>query len=386
MSIHDEQDLRARLGTALDELTPSPIPFNAVVRQGRAVMFRRRMTATAAGLAVVAAATLVPSLLHALNRSAPVATGYHVTVSRPGPGSARGLIASGLVNRARWQLTAIYYARQQLLCIASLPGDGDCTGGSPLPTGRSGALASLFGAPNEIARFSDGRRIGVQMLYGAVRRDVSYLRVELSNGQTLLLHPVRVLGSRYASYVALAVPFAAAVRDVIVYSATRELGHAVPFSADGYMNIVRWLRPGQPALPAPAVRSLGSGSTGGVSWSVRAYLGPWGICFESAAVAMDICNARLDALKPGQLVEYRDSAHDGHISLSIVQASPQVSYLTVTRVNGSALRLVPVLVGGHKYWVLPSDDHDHDVTWAAYDAAGDLLSSGPVADLPGSFA
>ncbi len=62
MTIHDEQDFRAQLGTALDHFAPGPVPFDAVVRQGRAVMIRKRVTAAVVGLAVLAAAALVPDV------------------------------------------------------------------------------------------------------------------------------------------------------------------------------------------------------------------------------------------------------------------------------------------------------------------------------------
>jgi hypothetical protein len=105
MTIHDEHDFRAQLGTALDEFAPGPVPFHAVVRQGKAVMIRKRITAVAVGLAVLAAAALVPTLLHALHRTAPVTHHYHVTVKPrrqaprkawSHPGSSIGLAGSSL--------------------------------------------------------------------------------------------------------------------------------------------------------------------------------------------------------------------------------------------------------------------------------------------------
>ena len=107
MSIHDEQDLRGQLGTALDAFAPGPIPFDAVVRQGRSVVIRKRVTAVAVGLAVLAAAAMAPTLLHALHHPAPVTRHYHVTVNPPSPGSPRGLVASGLVNHAHWRFFAM---------------------------------------------------------------------------------------------------------------------------------------------------------------------------------------------------------------------------------------------------------------------------------------
>ena len=138
MTIHDEHDFRAQLGTALDELASGPVPFDAVVRQGRAVMIRKRITAVAVGLAVLAAAALVPTWLHALHRTAPVTRHYHVTVNPPTPGSAQGLVATGLVNRARWQFFARYNKRQYGLCLESRLGAGGWGGGRPHGVAQAG--------------------------------------------------------------------------------------------------------------------------------------------------------------------------------------------------------------------------------------------------------
>ena len=72
-----------------------------------------------------------------------------------------------------------------------------------------------------------------------------------------------------------------------------------------------------------------------------------------------------------------------YIGLSALQVEPAVSYLLVTRVKGSVLRLRPQTLGGQKYCVLPIDFHDHNVSWTAYDAAGHLLGSGSVNRLLG---
>ena len=218
MTIHDEQDFRAQLGTALDHFAPGPVPFDAVVRQGKAVMIRKRVTAAVVGLAVLAAAALVPTLLHALHRPPPVAPHYHVTVNPPTPGAPQGLVASGLVNHGRWRLIVRYNARHEETCILSIRGDENCGGGVAPARGLAGAPASINADSNNFARLPKGRAFSVQMVDGYVRHDVHHIRVDLTNGQVLTLHPVPVLGSRYARWIAFAVPFAAAVREITVYS------------------------------------------------------------------------------------------------------------------------------------------------------------------------
>jgi hypothetical protein len=65
----------------------------------------------------------------------------------------------------------------------------------------------------------------------------------------------------------------------------------------------------------------------------------------------------------------------------LLRWQPAVSCLLVTRVKGSALRLRTETLGGRTYCVLPYQDHDQDVSWTAYDAAGHLLGNGSVSRL-----
>ena len=375
MSIHDERDLRARLGTALDEFEPSPFPLHRVVRQGRAAVIRRRLTAVAVVAAVAVAAALAPLLVDSLQRPSPANHHYRVTVHSAAPGSPQGLVAHGLVNHARWQLTVRHNAQGSEICVSSVHGYASCSGGPP-PGARMSSPAALFGDPDQTALTSDGRGVRVQMLYGPVRRDVDHLRVQLSNGQVLMLRPAPIFGNRYASWVALAVPFSAAVREVIAYSASRELGYTIPFTAAGSIEVVRWQSPGQAPTPQPTTVRLGSGSTAGTSWSASAHLGPWGACFTSAAVKMDICRGRTSVLRPGQLVAMMASSHAGHVSLTVLQVAPSIDHLTVTTSGGRTFTVSAVAVGSWRYCVVPADDHDPDISWTAYDASGGQLGTG----------
>jgi RNA polymerase sigma-70 factor (sigma-E family) len=383
MTIHDEQDLRAKLSSALDDLAPGPLPLDAVVRHGRMAVIRRRVTAAAVALAVAAAAALVPTLLNALHRPGPVTPYYHVTVHAPGPGSPHGLVASGRVNRARWRFFARYGARHDGLCLGSVLGSSAC--GGDRPGGRAGAAATLSADSGEAAQLPGGRWVRVQMVYGYVRDDVARLRVNLSNGQVLTPHPEAMFGKGYARWVAFAVPFAAAVREITVYSATAELEHAVPFTGHGSIEFGLWLRPGQPDLPRPAAGRVGSGAVQGHHWVVRGYAGPWGSCFRNATVHMDFCTTQPVVLRPGTVAKrlFVSYYSQEHIGLSVLQVRPDVSYLLVTRAKGSALRLRPQALGRQKYCVMPLDLRNQNVSWTAYDAAGHLLGNGSVSRLLG---
>jgi hypothetical protein len=199
----------------------------------------------------------------------------------------------------------------------------------------------------------------------------------------LTLYPSDVFGSNYARWVAFAVPFATAVREITVYSATAELEHTIPFTGRGSIEIVRWLKPGQPGLSKPASGRVGSATIAGHHLIVRGYLGPWGSCFRSPIIDENMCSSQSGALRLGIVVKSLAGAYSSNIGISVLQVEPKVSYLLVTRAKGSALRLRPVTLGGQKYCVLPHDPSNRDVTWTAYDAAGHLLGGGSVSKLVG---
>lgn len=376
MSIEDERDLRQQLGTELDQFIPGPVPFGAVVRQGRAVVIRRRLSAVA-GLAVLAAAAIsTPALLHQPGRPpAPVVSAhYYVTVNPPGPGSQPGLIAYGRINGRRWQVTGRLerLSGQPSLCFLASRSIMSCGEMSPPRASQAGDPATFQG--------SIGSRN--QIDYASVRGDVAYLRVELTNGQTLALHPVAIFGSRHASFAAFAVPAAAAVTQVSAYSKHSELAYAIPFTVAGSVQTLRWLRPAEPALPAAVADQIGAGNVAGRGWLVTAYIGPWGTCFASAEVRVEssACFPGFgSALPSGQLV---DPVYGGGIgnssSISVVQTAPAVSYLILTWTDGTTVKAPAVVAGRWKYcaFVLAAGGKVVAARWTAYDAAGHKLGSG----------
>lgn len=388
MSVEDERDLREQLGTALHRFTPGPAPLNAVVGQGRTVMIRRRMLAAFGLAAVAAAAVITPFALRQANQPpAPAGSAhYWVAVSPPGPGSSKGLVAYGTINHQRWQLavTLESFSGQQSVCF----GGGACRQGSPAPASASGSPVSLTGS---IA-------VRNQIDYGTVRTDVAYVQVKLTNGQALRLRPVAVFGRRYARYVAFAVPFSSDVTEVSAFSKHTGLGYAIPFTAAGNIGICRWLRPGQPALPAPATYKIGSGTAAGHAWSAAIYVGPWGTYIASNVAGhgdggtASECYADFgSALKPGQLVLAR-FGYTAIISyptaaISLGQTAPSVSYLILSRADGGTIRVQTVWVGRLKFgaYVTALDVAGRPVSkalvvrWTAYDDSGRKLGSGTTA-------
>lgn len=368
MSVKDERDLRAQLGSALDGLTPGSLPLQAVVRQGRAMIIRRRVTAAIAVAAVViATAVAVPLLAGRPGQPGPAGQSrhYHVTVYPPGPGAPKGLIASGRIDGHRW-LAAGRYAPGRLCFDAFRFGTGGCTNGAR-------PLASAAGPPLLLV-LADGTAPQVDVWQ--VRSDIAYVRVSLRNGQVLTLRPQAVFGSRYAPYVALALPDGRAIAEVVAYSARGEIAFAMPFDA-GDINTARWLRPGQPALPLPRRYRIGSGRTGGSVWSFYASIGPWGTCFSGRGFGTTCYPTNVSALHGAKAAKPVVVAfHDSQFGFAVIVVSPAVSTLTV-QAGGYEVRVTPVTVGdGTLYCFFVGSGQT--AGWTAYSPAGSVLGSGQV--------
>ena len=266
MSI-DEGDLRASLSTALDELDYGPLPLNSVISRGRTVVLRRRLTAAAGALAVAIAA--IPVIAHQVGQTAQPATSthYQVIVHPPGAKSPRGLIAYGRLSHRHWQITgaAQRFDGQMNVCFEAF---GDDCQISPIPVARDKGVPADFEMEAGSAPMA---------LIADVRSDVRFLQVSLNNGQIVTLKPVAVFGRSHAAWVALVVPYPAAVTMITAYSAKGQVGYAIPFGHGGTFSAMRWLAPGQSARPARATYKIASGEVNGKPWAEYAYVGPWGL-------------------------------------------------------------------------------------------------------------
>jgi len=371
MTVHDEPDLRAQLGSALDGLAPGPLPLPAVVRQGRAMLIRRRVTAVVAVAAVVIAAAVGgPLLARQLGQSRPAGPTYHVTVHPPGPGSRKGLIAYGRLGRARWLAAGRFTPSDGELCFwAFRYGTGGCSG-----SGNAPPRAVATGDP---VVFASGDGMSPQVDVWRVRSDVTLVRVSLSNGQTLTLRPEAIFGTGTAEYVALAVPGARAVTEIAAYSPGGELGYAIPFTGAGSdIDIVRWLAPGQPALPAPRRYKIGSATAGGSRWSEYASIGPWGSCFDGPGFG-EICDPALGGqLRGGKPAKEVASMFSGsRYGFVVVAVAPAVDHLLVHVAGRRSFQVRPQRIGGGLlacFFV----DSGGNVGWTAYSAVGTKLASG----------
>ncbi len=314
----------------------------------------------------------VPPLLHAPAAPGPVAPGpvapasrYTVTVQAPGPHSPPGLIALGTIDGQGWQF------------IAAKPGSGApgrngqfFTTLGPAFAGQAtsmpGTALAVYGAaPVSFFELTCGP---VQVQYGAVRTDVTYVAVRLDNGIVLILHPVAVYGVRA---VAFAIPAGAGIAEVTAYSRRGETAAAIPFQApDGVATFGVWLKPGQHGL-ARASGRIGSGTFHGSSWSATAYLGPWGICIQVSGLGI-ACVPTLSDLDSSawSLTEGRLSVAGGYVPASTAR-------IIVNQPDGTRTTVRPVTVGGQRLFAFQLRTGPNRLSWKDYDSSGAVVGSMP---------
>lgn len=383
MSI-DERELGERLDDCFEAVKPSMVPVDSVLRQGKAIKFRRR-TGAVATVAVVAAGVVgVPALLHQQDPPEAVQLPRHYAVTVRSGGevtSPAGLIASGTVNGKGWQV------------IASKPGTGGADIGEQCfavqgtafgaGTGETENCVSALtttsadsvegangGGPVTLEALSGGLS---QSFYGAVASNVSYVTVTLHNGTVLTLHPVSVYGVRM---VAFAVPKGGVINETAAYSATGEIASAVPFAApDGATTIATWLKPGQQGL-ARATRLVAQGTTRGTAWSVTVYEGPWGICLVTN-LSVSNCYDLTSGAAPLGAVSLEWS--ERHPELFYGSTVPSVARMIITMADGSTVHVDPVAVGPQKFYAFVTEPGDKALRWAAYNNVDSEVASGSLA-------
>jgi hypothetical protein len=364
--INDERDLHERLEAAFGAITPRPAPIEGAVRRGKAIRVWRR-AAAAAGVAAVAAAGAfaVPSLLQGPAAPGPVAPAGspNVTVQAPGPHSAPGLIALGTINGQGWQF------------IAAKPGSGGLgvneqffTTVGPAFAGEGtslpGTALAVYGAdPVSFFELTCGP---VQVQYGAVQADVTYVAVRLGNGTVLILHPVAVYGVRA---VAFAVPVGAGIAEATAYSRHGEIAAAIPFNAaNGTADFGVWLKPGQHGL-ARASGRIGSGTVNGSAWSATAYLGPWGICIQVSGTGI-ACVPTTAGLDSGYWSLTEDS-----LSVAGGRAPASAAWVIVNQPDGTTTKVRPVTVGGQRLFAFQLRTGPNRLSWTDYDSSGAVVGS-----------
>jgi hypothetical protein len=353
-------DLHEDLNTALAAVEPGAAPVEAAMLTGRKIKNARRAGLLAGAVAVVVAAVVgVPALTRPDALPQPATSRIRVTVNPPGPHSPAGLIASGLIGSAPWNVSLKSPSSNN--CVSGGYGMSitECAGDQGQPT----AAAPIgFGGEG-----GDGSPVPVNITFGEVRKDVVSVRVELSGGTVLTLHPVEVDGARF---VAFASPVSVPVDSVTAYSRSGAIATAIPFDPPGWIvpTFEAWLRPGQ-AVPARVTGTFGSGTVQGKPWRVTAHLGPWGTCLTVGHDAACFGSQRRPAT----------GWAEGTDSWVVGTAADSVSYVVITLRDGSTVRAEATAVGRQKYWGVPlSSSQQAGSRWTAYDASGQAVASGPV--------
>jgi hypothetical protein len=355
--------LRDRLDEVLTMPTPSPAPIEAAMRQGKRIRWRRRATAAAGLVVVIAATAIVPATVNIGAAPGPATThrGVHngVTVQPPGPHSPAGEIAQGTINGKAWEMTISKPNGIGQQCFESA---GAAVGGhGPKVCGQD--TGTVVGVP---IAFNESSPPPYMALSGAVATDVSYANVTLTDGTVLRLHPVEAWGARYVAFLAPR----GAVAKVAAYSAHGEIASSVPDPA-GSANFGTWYPPGQHG-PAPASGVIGAGKFDGIAWSIRLSLGPSGECVDFSGMPM--CQPYHRPAGTA-IVQYSVlGGLSGAIAVFFGSAAPAVSRIAIAFPDGKTVAR-PVTVAGQKYWAFAAEAYK-SVHWTAYNAAGQVVGTG----------
>jgi hypothetical protein len=358
MSTTDEQEIRDRLRSALEEVPPATPPAFAIVGQGKSIRRRRWISAGAALAAVVGLGVALPGLIRVAPAVPAAAPAYHVTVNPPRPGDPSGLIGSGTINGRRWRVTLTGSGKDPAaygpgLTYVQFPVEVPGPGDDPVSF-------QTDGGPDRTAE------------YGPVRADVTTVTMRLADRTLLTLHPVVYRGARW---LAVVVPSRLRITNVIAYGRHGELAHAVPFQGGSIRNeILGWLPPGQPGRARASV-TVASGTTDGQHWSVVAAAGPWGLCLTGFP-GSDCFDTVTGLVPPRQAAAIAGCGPEGHATFFLGEALTSVRSLRLKLSDGSTRRLRPVALDGTKFFAFTLPQGVGTRRWRAYNASGQQISTG----------
>jgi hypothetical protein len=133
-----------------------------------------------------------------------------------------------------------------------------------------------------------------------------------------------------------------------------------------------WLTPGQHGLTRASGR-IGSGTVNGTAWSVTAYLGPWGICYQTSTVGIPavFCPLTPSDLDSGGLWGYTERSPS--LSVAGGHAPASAAWVIVSQPNGTTTKIWPVTVGGQKLFAFQPQTGPNPPSWTAYDNSGHMV-------------
>lgn len=378
MATNDERDLHERLDRALETIVPRQAPVDDTIRRGATIRRRRRRAGAAA--ATVACAGLVAGLVvlasarpsETTSSSASQASG-RPAVTTPGPNASFGVIASGSVDGKSWRLDARApgthgTSQDQEIVGVSGPAFGDAGMYETVPVLR---------APSAVpVSFSGISSTEAQAQYGAVRGDVSYVKVRLSDGSALTVRPVNLFGVRVVGFL---VPASQKITEAIAYSkGGGQIAAAVPFNDPGGMAYFGNWQPDQ-WVGQQGSHPIGSGTVtlpepmGRTPWSAMAYTGPWGVCVKGSFSRISQVGCVTDTTLPGTRLLFSTI---GAWQVNCGIAAPAVTRIVVHRPDGSTVTVRPVAAGGHKFFAFQTGRGPHALSWTAYDGSGAVVAVG----------
>jgi len=277
-----------------------------------------------------------------------------MNVATLAPKAAAGVIARGTIGGRPWRVR---------LTLGREPG---C---NPRPGWAADCLESVGFAvrhwrqerpdPVSIWTFSP-------VLFGPVRSDVTDVRIRLSDGVPIDLHPVRAFGHRWIGVV---LPPALTPVEARVYAGRRELTHAVPYVRDDpdgtpKIEFLSWLRPGDdgPTRMTKLVRGAGM--------SLVLHTGPWGNVLLAESAGWDF---------PLGFKPDKDPALEESVELPravpVAFASP-ARYMVLILSNRTAKLVQLVRGAGIAFAIVKVAARPAILRWDVYDAAWRRLSSG----------
>lgn len=383
-------ELRQSLDQALRTINPGPAPVEQVMRRGKGIRTRRRLTAVAGTVAIVVAGLAgYPALAHksaapAQKLVAPRHTPHHtasVTDVPPGRNAARGLIARGMIFGAPWQLVIGKPGTHGLPASSSAGQQCFVASGSAVGQGTEPLTACMTmpapsaAAPVGFTAFGGGAPI--QISVGRVLPGVRYVTVDLSDQTQLKLIPATIDGVRYVAFV---VPESLKVDSASAYlttgktsagshAGTLEVVTAIPFSLpQNLLMFGIWYRPGE-HLPPRITRTIATAALASVAWFVTANAGPWGTCLTDSSDQNFVCVPTTAPLATQILL-----VTTGDPCTDFGAAATNVAYLKVTQSDGSTVRVNTVAVGRQKFFAFVSNG-ENPKKWTAYNAAGRVVAS-----------
>jgi hypothetical protein len=273
-------------------------------------------------------------------------------VARLAPDAAAGVIARGRIGGRPWRVR---------LTLRREPG---C---NPRPGWAADCLESVG---DEVRHWRQERPHPVSIwtyspvLFGPVRSDVTVVRMRLSDGALIDLHPVRAFGHRWIGVV---LPPALTPVEARAYAGRRELAHAVPYVGNGpgstpEIEFLAWLPPGDsgPARRTNLVRGAGM--------NLVLHSGPWGNVLRGEDEEWSFPLG----FKPNPVLQ-----GSGALPRAVPLAFAWPARYIVLILSNRTAKLVPLVRGaGIAFAIVRVAKRPVILRWDVYDAAWRRLSGG----------